>query len=80
MSGRRLLDLLPRLMFTQGEVERIGQYAVSSTATIDTWEGVYLGKVKVAIRSIRAVKCDEKTSRVSIAPLVAVGRQSYTSL
>ena len=61
MSGGPLLDLLPELILNRGEVERIGQYPAGSSTTTDIWEGTYLGKVKVAIRTIRALKCDQKT-------------------
>ena len=83
MSGGPLLDLLPDLILNRGEVQRIGQYPAGSSTTTDIWEGTYLGKVKVALRTIRALKSDQKTLQArhihTVATLPSVSYHSSDS-
>jgi serine/threonine protein kinase len=53
--------LLPEFNLNRGEVTRIGQFAVSGSASTDIWEGLYLGREKVAIKVIRSVTSDPRS-------------------
>ncbi|EAU84593.2 TKL/TKL-ccin protein kinase [Coprinopsis cinerea okayama7 len=54
-------ELLPNRNLSSGEVKRIGEFPVAGTATMDIYEGLYLGKEKVSMKAIRAMKADEKS-------------------
>jgi hypothetical protein len=58
-------ELLPNRNLSSGEVKRIGEFPVAGTATMDIYEGLYLGKEKVSMKAIRAMKADEKSRHVS---------------
>jgi hypothetical protein len=39
---------------------------------MDVWEGIYLNDEKVAIKTLRAVACNEKNVAVSVIVLSAI--------
>jgi len=57
-------ELLPDLHLQAGEVKKINPSPIGGTATTDIYEGLYLGREKVAIKAIRSVKFDDQSKRV----------------
>jgi len=53
-------QLLPVYNLKSGEVRRTSDRPVSGSVNFDVWEGEYLGKQKVAIKSLRGTDFDEK--------------------
>lgn len=56
--------LLPNCNLDSGEVKRTGQFPVRGNSTMDIYEGIYLGKERVSMKAIRAMKGDERTIHV----------------
>ncbi|KAF5333294.1 hypothetical protein D9611_002226 [Ephemerocybe angulata] len=54
-------QLLPNFNLSSGEVKRTGDFPVRGNATMDIYEGVYLGNERVSMKAIRAMKTDERT-------------------
>ncbi|KAF8839137.1 kinase-like protein [Paxillus ammoniavirescens] len=48
--------LLPKMHLQHGEARRVDLHPVKATGPIDIWEGLYLNKKKVAIKSLRTVR------------------------
>lgn len=53
--------LLPDCNLNSGEVKRTGEFPVRGNATMDIYEGIYLGKERVSMKAIRAMKGDDRT-------------------
>ena len=47
-----------------GEAQRTGQYPVAGSAAFDIWEGLWLGREKVALKTIRGVQVSQDTRKV----------------
>lgn len=54
-------QLLPDFNLSSGEVKRISQFPVRGNATMDIYEGLYLGNERVSMKAIRAMKTDDRT-------------------
>jgi hypothetical protein len=57
-------ELLPDFYLQSGEVKKVGDVAVRGTASMDIYEGLYLGRERVDIKAIRTMKFDEQSKRV----------------
>ncbi|KAE9393766.1 kinase-like protein [Gymnopus androsaceus JB14] len=53
--------LLPKLNLESGEVLILTRFPISSTSTMDIYEGLYLNQEKVTIKMMRAVNSNEKS-------------------
>lgn len=62
-------ELLPDFYLQSGEVKKVGDVAVRGTASMDIYEGIYLGRERVDIKAIRTMKFDEQSKRVRSFPL-----------
>jgi len=58
-------ELPPNSHLKSGEVKKVGEFPVQGTATMDIYEGLYLGREKVAIKAIRSMRFTEQSKRVS---------------
>ncbi|KAJ7472566.1 kinase-like domain-containing protein [Mycena latifolia] len=56
-------ELLPDFNLRSGEVVRLGQFPIGGTSTMDIYDGLYLQREKVAIKTVRAVKANEDSLR-----------------
>lgn len=56
--------LLPNCNLDSGEVKRVGEFPVRGNATMDIYEGIYLGRERVSMKAIRAMKGDDRTVHV----------------
>ena len=61
-------ELLPDFYLQSGEVKKVGDVAVRGTASLDIYEGIYLGRERVDIKAIRTMKFDEQSKRVRSSP------------
>lgn len=59
-------QLLPDFHLRSGEVKLIGSTPVRGTPSMDIYEGLYLGREKVAIKAMRSIKFDEQSKRVGL--------------
>ena len=66
---RKTGHLLPNFNLNSGEVKRTGSFPVRGNATMDIYEGIYLGSEKVSMKAIRAMKTDERTVHVRASSL-----------
>ncbi|RXW25178.1 hypothetical protein EST38_g690 [Candolleomyces aberdarensis] len=54
-------QLLPNFNLNSGEVKRTSDFPVRGNATMDIYEGIYLGSERVSMKAIRAMKTDDRT-------------------
>jgi len=71
-------ELLPDFYLQSGEVIKVGDVAVRGTASMDIYEGLYLGRERVDIKAIRTMKFDEQSKRVNY--LFTIGNLSVTHI
>ena len=62
-------QLLPNFNLNSGEVKRTSDFPVRGNATMDIYEGIYLGSERVSMKAIRAMKTDDRTVHVRPSPV-----------
>ena len=60
---KRSGQLPPGIELKAGEARRIGEFPVGGSAAFDIWEGMWLGRDKVALKTMRGVQGVTPTTR-----------------